>query len=305
MIELNTVSQTELQPAEPTRFQCRHIFTDGRRCRSASLRAEQFCYYHHTTRRPVAAPTTKRRARAAAFTLPANLGDNDRTAIQHAIAQVLHRIADNSLDPRRAGLLLYGLQIAAINLPKPVPTPAQPEHPPVEEITQHPTLGILAPVSPITPETQSLTADQQLIAQWEREDAEYLAQNLAQPAGTRAVPPPPIDLQATALASSSLQPSPATHVILTLSEVDEVSPLPQNKKGEAAEATPPCYKRITRVTSLSRHPQTPSACGCGSGAAACAAPSLQSDESVRASPGSSAQPLQACARCHPQAQSAS
>ena len=35
-------------------YQCRHIFTDGRRCASPCLRREEFCYYHHTTRKPVA-----------------------------------------------------------------------------------------------------------------------------------------------------------------------------------------------------------------------------------------------------------
>jgi len=60
-----------------------------------------------------------------------------------------------------------------------------------------------------------------------------------------------------------------------------------------------------RITALSRHPQTPSACGCATGAAASAAPSPLSAESARALPGSSAQPLPACARCRPQAQTAS
>ena len=38
---------------------------------------------------------------------------------RHSIGTVLQRIAANDLDPRRAGLLLYGLQIASLNLPKP------------------------------------------------------------------------------------------------------------------------------------------------------------------------------------------
>ena len=49
------------------------------------------------------------------FELP---NPEDRSAIQHAIGQVLQRIAANELDPRRAGLLLYGLQIASLNLLK-------------------------------------------------------------------------------------------------------------------------------------------------------------------------------------------
>ncbi|MCU1224935.1 MAG: hypothetical protein JWQ42_3028 [Edaphobacter sp.] len=100
----------------PKRYQCRHIFTDGHRCGSVCLRREEFCYYHHTTRRPAANPR-QRRGRHSAFDLP--LPDsNDRSAIQLAIGEVLQRIASNDIDPRRAGLLLYGLQIASLNLPK-------------------------------------------------------------------------------------------------------------------------------------------------------------------------------------------
>jgi hypothetical protein len=126
---------------DDNRFQCRHIFPDGHRCGSPCLRAEELCYYHHTTRRPIAdAPA--RKARRGAFNL--NLADLvDRSGIQIAIAEVLQRIAANDIDPRRAGLLLYGLQTASLNLPK---APAKPQ--PVvlvDEVVEHPTLGTLAP----------------------------------------------------------------------------------------------------------------------------------------------------------------
>ena len=132
------------QPQQPKRFQCRHIFIDGHRCGSAALRNEDFCYYHHTTRRPAANPRA-RRARRAAFNLPL---PEDRSAIQASIGQVLQRIAANDLDPRRAGLLLYGLQIAALNLPKQQPLQPENEKPHeaiVEQIEIHPELGPLAP----------------------------------------------------------------------------------------------------------------------------------------------------------------
>ena len=127
----------------PKQYQCRHIFTDGRRCASPCLRQEDFCYYHHTTRKPVANPH-QRRSRRSTFHLPL---PEDRSAIQPSIGQVLQRIASNDIDPRRAGLLLYGLQIASLNLPKPEPTatPNQAEPETVEEITIDPTLGVLAP----------------------------------------------------------------------------------------------------------------------------------------------------------------
>ena len=77
------------------RYQCRHIFTDGRRCGSACLRHEEFCYYHHTTRRPAENPH-QRRTRRTTFDLPL---PEDRSAIQHSIGEVLRRIASNDIDP--------------------------------------------------------------------------------------------------------------------------------------------------------------------------------------------------------------
>ena len=112
------MSQTyySTEPDEETLYQCRHILTDGRRCGSPSLRKEHFCYYHHKIRRPVPIRELEaRRGMQGVFELP---NPEDRSAIQHAIGQVLQRIAANELDPRRAGLLLYGLQIASLNLLK-------------------------------------------------------------------------------------------------------------------------------------------------------------------------------------------
>src|SRR5882724_3511921 len=134
----------------PKRFQCRHIFTDGHRCGSACLHHEDFCYYHHTTRRPVANPK-QRRSRRSTFHLPL---PEDRSAIQASIGEVLQRIASNDIDPRRAGLLLYGLQIASLNLPKPQAT--QPEF--VEETTTHPELGTLAPPAEVGKAAQRKSA---------------------------------------------------------------------------------------------------------------------------------------------------
>ncbi len=129
---------------EAKRYQCRHIFTDGRRCGSPCLRGEPFCYYHHTTRKPVANPH-QRRARHAAFTLPL---PEDHSAIQAAIGILLQRLAANHIDLRRARLLLYALRIASANLPKAQPQQRpdpQPDH--VEQVVTHPDLGPLAPPS--------------------------------------------------------------------------------------------------------------------------------------------------------------
>jgi hypothetical protein len=120
-------------------YQCRHIFTGGRRCGSPCLRNEHFCYFHHATRRPVEnAAARKSRLGTFEFTWP-----EDRAALQVSLCQVLERIASNDLDPKRAGLLLYGLQIASQNLPR-ATAEAKPA-PFVEEVELDETYGPLAP----------------------------------------------------------------------------------------------------------------------------------------------------------------
>jgi hypothetical protein len=143
----------------PKQYQCRHIFIDGRRCGSPCLRQEEFCYYHHTTRKPIAGP--RRRSRRSAFQLPL---PEDRSAIQSSIGEVLQRIASNDIDPRRAGLLLYGLQIASLNLAQSrTATKASAERETVEEISIDPTLGILAPRAEVSKATTRKSPVAQLI----------------------------------------------------------------------------------------------------------------------------------------------
>ncbi len=104
---------------EPIRLQCRHIHTDGRRCGSPSVRTQNFCYYHGKTRRPgPRQPQVKTLAdrKGSTFDLPTPADLAERPGIQLALANILHKIAHNEIDPRRAGLLLYGLQIASMNL---------------------------------------------------------------------------------------------------------------------------------------------------------------------------------------------
>src|SRR5580704_5226783 len=130
------------------RYQCRHIFTDGRRCASPSLRHEHFCYFHHTTRKPITTETQENRRRTTArlneFHIPL---PEDRSAIQASIGIILQKIATNDLDPRRAGLLLYGLQIASLNLPKQASRDEEEEL--VHEFTTDPEYGPLAPQTEI------------------------------------------------------------------------------------------------------------------------------------------------------------
>ena len=131
---------------ETKRYQCRHIFNDGHRCGSICLRGEPFCYYHHTTRKPAPRQSFGRKA---SFDLPL---PEDRSAIQASLGIILQKIASNDLDSKRAGLLLYGLQIASLNLPKQKEEAEEPVH----EITTDPELGTLAPESEIVEHKSSI-----------------------------------------------------------------------------------------------------------------------------------------------------
>ena len=113
-------------------YQCHHIFPDDSRCGSPRMRNEQFCYYHHDTRRPVVRPHD-RLARTSTFSL---FTPTDYDAIQESLGELLVRIATNNIDPRRAGLLLYCLQISSANLrtkqrAQQTPTGEEPAEPPL------------------------------------------------------------------------------------------------------------------------------------------------------------------------------
>lgn len=89
---------------------CRHIMPNGTRCHSPALLGTPYCYFH---------------TRLHCFAAEKSHGGEepikisvleDRSAIQIALAQVLNGLASSKLDPRRAGLFLYGLQIASQNV---------------------------------------------------------------------------------------------------------------------------------------------------------------------------------------------
>ena len=136
-----------------TRQQCRHILPAGRRCLAPCLRTRDFCFFHQTSR-------PARRTRI--FPQPTGFAiarPEDRASIQTALGDILERLAAAELDPRRARLMLYALQIACHNLPRPLhpslePATDQTGNPSpdfVDDIDDHPTLGPIALPAPYTP----------------------------------------------------------------------------------------------------------------------------------------------------------
>jgi hypothetical protein len=197
---------------QPKHFQCRHIFTDGRRCGSHALRNEHFCYYHHTTRKPVADPKA-RKARVGNFDLPL---PEDRSAIQASLGEIIQRIASNDLDPRRAGLLLYALQIASLNLPKERPTAEDEDFlipPTVDQVILDPELGPLAPEAEAPPATRSARIS---LLEWRERDLDEREHKIRQrEAQLRAAEPKPAPSHQITIPPSCFaptQPKPNTTI---------------------------------------------------------------------------------------------
>ena len=87
-------------------MKCRHIKSDGRKCGSPALRDKAYCYFHMQMHRAIHG---QKDDSDAIVNLPPM---DDRGAIQVALTQVLRALGSKRLDPRRAGQLLYGIQIA-------------------------------------------------------------------------------------------------------------------------------------------------------------------------------------------------
>lgn len=149
-------------PDSAIRYHCRHIHLTGHRCGSPALRGENFCYYHHTTRPPV--PSSAVLARRPSFEISAL---DDRATLQLAIAEVLNRLAAGTLDPKRAGLLLYGLQIAATNLPPHRHT--RPSAETVDELEHDEQDQPLAPTQEFENTPREKTLEEVLNEKWERD----------------------------------------------------------------------------------------------------------------------------------------
>ena len=93
--------------------ECRHIKTNGEKCHAVSLRGKAYCYFHmrlHTTVAGARKPT-KSKDRPIDFTFTVS-----PVAIQLGVYQVLSALGSLSVDPRRAGQMLYALQVATQNV---------------------------------------------------------------------------------------------------------------------------------------------------------------------------------------------
>src|SRR6266849_3938479 len=93
---------------------CQHIKTNGTQCGSPALRNQRFCYFHkkwHDQR--ILINSARARRTRAALDLPV-LEDAD--SVQVGLMQVMRLTLTGQLDSKTAGLMLYALQTASLNL---------------------------------------------------------------------------------------------------------------------------------------------------------------------------------------------
>jgi hypothetical protein len=107
---------------------CNHVRTNGTVCQSPVLKGGLYCYFHQRDRQRL---DNLRQARTVKLSTKVPGRDDmdgeileslaipvleDAAAIQVATSAVLRAFGAGHIRPRRAGLLLYGLHIAAMNL---------------------------------------------------------------------------------------------------------------------------------------------------------------------------------------------
>ena len=96
-------------------LRCEHVKPNGLRCGSPALRDEIYCYFHRIWRNPYQSDHQPYRPdpNGVLWNLPV-LENAD--AIQLSIQLVLDAVLANRMELKRASLLLYGLQTAAVNV---------------------------------------------------------------------------------------------------------------------------------------------------------------------------------------------
>src|SRR5215467_13591405 len=77
---------------------CTHIKVTGVRCESPAMRGEQFCYFHQNAHRGVRRPPQSRLHPIALI--------EDEESIQFALMEVINALMRNTIDYKRAALIL-------------------------------------------------------------------------------------------------------------------------------------------------------------------------------------------------------
>jgi hypothetical protein len=102
----------EFQAAAPAELLpiCRHVMSSGRRCHAIRHNRTSYCYFHDKHRDRV------RKRYDSSYNLAHLPLLEDRASIQVALDETLRGFINGSINDRKAGLLLYGIQIAFQNV---------------------------------------------------------------------------------------------------------------------------------------------------------------------------------------------
>ena len=92
---------------------CHHINVNGTRCGSPALRDHKLCFFHQRWREQ---RIPMGMSRKHSLELPVL---EDANSIQMTITQVMRLVLSQTITLKEAGILFYGLQIAAANLRQP------------------------------------------------------------------------------------------------------------------------------------------------------------------------------------------
>jgi hypothetical protein len=130
--------------------ECRHVRPSGGTCNAPALKGSHWCYFHARIEQRQSIRHSRRRADGRFTALPAPQPEGDATidygtypvaqadssiafasgqtgtldlpplidnsSIQVALTDIVQALAANELDTKRAGLLLYALQVASANV---------------------------------------------------------------------------------------------------------------------------------------------------------------------------------------------
>ena len=91
---------------------CQHIKMNGTQCGSPALRWRRLCFFHDRIKRE-RARIAKDMTAPHRFDLPLL---EDANSVQVALMKVMQMLGSGNMDHRTAGLMLYALQTASVNL---------------------------------------------------------------------------------------------------------------------------------------------------------------------------------------------
>ena len=95
------IATRNLMTAAAAAPRCQHVRLNGQHCGSPARTGSNWCFFHHGDYEG---------------RLPVTGVPEDAASIQIEVGRVIRQLQSSAIEPRSAGLILYGLQIASQNL---------------------------------------------------------------------------------------------------------------------------------------------------------------------------------------------